>query len=441
MLKKYQILSRRTEANHDQIALIQQADQKSDKEMEELAQSTKQHLEGLLNSKAENKIVPSTQSKTNFYRFTPGSNIHGFAEPTSENSSQKILCVREMPKDPCEPSKFKHRRMQKENDEEQIPVLRSPPRKLTQEDYKNWKIPPCISNYKNQKGYTIPIQMRLMADMRSSKDLVLSDKFSKFADVLNLVEKESRKEIEQRNKANEYMKLMNTLKQEQELLAAAEAARKQKLLINTSTVSSVSNIASVKSGKSRNSNLTDDTFALLGKKTKNDSTLNDTRDEVFKAELEERNRLRNLLNKEIKRDYKVNRNNAETLNSGIEKRDISERIALGQAQPTPKEFLIDSRLYNQTSGVDPGFKDDEEYDLYTTALFTDRSRASIFKNIRTSAIDDDSMEMVKESKKLMDKITQRGNMFEGTNSMDNTSRREQPVDFISQKVLKSNPKK
>lgn len=36
-----------------------------------------------------------------------------------------------------------------------------------------------------------------------------------------------------------------------------------------------------------------------------------------------------------------------------QERDISERIALGQAQPTQsKEVLFDSRLYNQTSGLD-----------------------------------------------------------------------------------------
>ncbi len=51
--------------------------------------------------------------------------------------------------------------MQKESQEEQIPILHITKR-ITTEELKNWTVPPCISNYKNQKGYTIPLQMRVM---------------------------------------------------------------------------------------------------------------------------------------------------------------------------------------------------------------------------------------------------------------------------------------
>jgi hypothetical protein len=37
---------------------------------------------------------------------------------------------------------------------------------VTAEDQANWKIPPCISNWKNAKGYTIPLDKRLAADGR-----------------------------------------------------------------------------------------------------------------------------------------------------------------------------------------------------------------------------------------------------------------------------------
>jgi len=32
-------------------------------------------------------------------------------------------------------------------------------------------------------------------------------------------------------------------------------------------------------------------------------------------------------------------------------RDVSEKIALGQAQPTSKEAMFDQRLFNQTAGL------------------------------------------------------------------------------------------
>jgi SNW domain-containing protein 1 len=76
-----------------------------------------------------------------------------------------------MPRDPLEPVKFKHKRIPRDCAEEPVPVLHSPPRKLTMKDMQDWKIPPCISNWKNAKGYTIPLQMRLSADGRNLKDV------------------------------------------------------------------------------------------------------------------------------------------------------------------------------------------------------------------------------------------------------------------------------
>jgi hypothetical protein len=44
-------------------------------------------------------------------------------------------------------------------------------------------------------------------------------------------------------------------------------------------------------------------------------------------------------------------------------RDISEKIALGLAKPTAQaESMYDSRLFNQSSGFDSGFNEDNPYD-------------------------------------------------------------------------------
>ena len=44
----------------------------------------------------------------------------------------------------------------------------SPTLKLTVKlkEQQDWKIPPSISNWKNAKGYTIPLDKRLVADGR-----------------------------------------------------------------------------------------------------------------------------------------------------------------------------------------------------------------------------------------------------------------------------------
>jgi len=61
-----------------------------------------------------------------------------------------------------------------------------------------------------------------------------------------------------------------------------------------------------------------------------------------------------------------------------EGRDISEKIALGMHRATGKlsgDSMFDSRLFNQSSGMDSGFGGEDEYNVYSKALF-DRSEAS-----------------------------------------------------------------
>ena len=63
-------------------------------------------------------------------------------------------------------------------------------------------------------------------------------------------------------------------------------------------------------------------------------------------------------------------------------RDISEKIALGQAQPSSKEAMFDQRLFNQSAGLSSGFGHEADYNLYDKPLFADRAAASIYKNVK-----------------------------------------------------------
>jgi len=56
-----------------------------------------------------------------------------------------------------------------------------------------------------------------------------------------------------------------------------------------------------------------------------------------------------------------------------EERDISEKVALGQAQPTNQELQVDQRLYDKSGGLEAGNSDSEEDNLYDKPLFADRS--------------------------------------------------------------------
>ena len=77
----------------------------------------------------------------------------------------------EAPVDPMEPPKFKHKKIPRGPPSPPPPVMHSPPRKVSAEEQANWVIPPCISNWKNAKGYTIPLDKRLAADGRGIQDV------------------------------------------------------------------------------------------------------------------------------------------------------------------------------------------------------------------------------------------------------------------------------
>ena len=73
----------------------------------------------------------------------------------------------EMQVDPMEPPKFNtSKKIPRGPPSPPVPVLHSPTRKLTAKEQQDWKIPPCVSNWKNAKGYTIPLDKRLAADGR-----------------------------------------------------------------------------------------------------------------------------------------------------------------------------------------------------------------------------------------------------------------------------------
>lgn len=107
-----------------------------------------------------------------------------------------------------------------------------------------------------------------------------------------------------------------------------------------------------------------------------------------------------------------------------EERDISEKIALGQAQPSNNTVLFDQRLYNQQAGMDTGFTHDDEYDVYDTALFTDRTQASIYKNIKKDTAEEDEND---DLEKVLTKHPERS--FGGGGEGGKVQARSGPVRF------------
>jgi len=230
--------------------------------------------------------------------------------------------------------------------------------------------------------------------------------FGKLADAFYIVERKARQEIEDRNKIQKTMAYKEYLKQEERMREAAANARVEKIKIQESNAAWGDDD---NKGKRRN------------------PYVEPEEDEGKK----ERDMFRYINKREIERDRRLEvarSKKSKSVRDG--ERDISEKIALGQAQPTAtQETMYDQRLFNQTSGLDTGFGDEDEYGVYDKPLFQDKAAASIYNIKEYDDNIDEADTGEKEKKKTgvetgTTKAPQRG--FDGA---EKKAARTKPVEF------------
>lgn len=147
------------------VACLQHLQRPDDEEVERTAKDTLEALARRVNNKlsAQNpSTLPEQPGAPTYIKYTPSQQGPQYAS----GAKQRIIKMQDMPIDPLEPPKFRHTKVPRGTGSPPVPVMHSPPRPVTAEDQANWKIPPCISNWKNAKGYTIPLDKRLAADGR-----------------------------------------------------------------------------------------------------------------------------------------------------------------------------------------------------------------------------------------------------------------------------------
>lgn len=106
-----------------------------------------------------------------------------------------------------------------------VPILHSPPRKLTVEDKQAWKVPPCISNWKNARGYTIPLDKRLAADGRGLQEVTINNKFATLSESLYVAERKASEDLRIRNQIRKKMAMREKEDRERDLRDMASKAR------------------------------------------------------------------------------------------------------------------------------------------------------------------------------------------------------------------------
>jgi len=117
----------------------------------------------------------------------------------NSGSYERLLQIQEMILDPMEPPRHKILKVPLGSLTEPVPVMHSPPNGVDYREAMNWKIPPALSNWKNSKGYIIPLDKRLAVDGRILQETKINDNFAKLSEALYIADRKAREETELRN--------------------------------------------------------------------------------------------------------------------------------------------------------------------------------------------------------------------------------------------------
>ncbi|KAI0600544.1 SKIP/SNW domain-containing protein [Biscogniauxia sp. FL1348] len=335
----------------DLIPLRQRADageidlqRPSEEQVAETTERTKNALAALVSGavaaqKPKNVNTNSRRDAT-FVRYTPASQMGN-----NEKKNERLFKIVERQKDPMEPPKFKHKKIPRGPPSPPPPIMHSPPRKLTAEDQEMWKIPPPVSNWKNPKGFTVPLDKRLAADGRGLQDVAINDKFAQFSEALFMADRHAREEVRQRALMQQRLAEKEKAQKEENLRTLAQKAREER------------------AGASKRRDSRDSRDSRSRSRSYSSS---DSGSESDDSDVRAREKARQEKRREEERKLRQSRMGAERriqVMAREQNRDISEKIALGLAKPTQQaESMYDSRLFNQSSGFDSGFNEDNPYD-------------------------------------------------------------------------------
>ena len=334
----------------DLIPLRQRADvgeisleRPSEEEVAAQTEKTKNALamlvSGAVAAQKPKNVKGTNRNDPTYVRYTPANQM---GDTTRKND--RIMKIVERQLDPMEPPKFKHKKIPRGPPSPPPPVMHSPPRKLTAEDQEAWKIPPPVSNWKNPKGYTVPLDKRLAADGRGLQDVTINDKFAQFAEALFTADRHAREEVKQRALMQQKLAEKEKAQKEEHLRMLAQKAREER------------SGAGGRASRAR---------SYSGSRTRSRSSVSYSESEDDDA-AREREQMRRERRQEHEKQLRQSRMATERriqMMAREQNRDISEKVALGLAKPTQSsESMYDSRLFNRTSGFDTGFNEDQAYD-------------------------------------------------------------------------------
>ncbi|KAF7191738.1 Pre-mRNA-processing protein 45 [Pseudocercospora fuligena] len=356
----------------DLIPLRQRADvgdisleRPSEEEVQASKERTQKALQGLVDgtlaAQKPKNVKGTTRPEPTFVRYTPANQMGD-----TSKKQDRIMKIVQRQQDPMEPPKHKIKKIPRGPPSPPPPVMHSPPRKLTAEDQEAWKIPPPVSNWKNPKGYTVPLDKRLAADGRGLQDVTINDKFAQFAEALHTADRHAREEVQQRHRMQQRLAEKEKEAQEEHLRQLAMKAREDKAAAATQRRGSDRGRSRSRSVDSRSSYSSYSSRSGSRSRSRSGGRDGD-------RDRREREKQRAERKQEAKREMarkNMGHERKMQMMAREQNRDIGEKVALGLAKPTQgKEAMYDSRLFNQSSGFAAGFNEDQAYDK---PLFADR---------------------------------------------------------------------
>lgn len=433
----------------------------SEADVAETTRQTKAALEGVVSTKLNNSTSTQRREKPKFIRYTPAN--------ANATSQQRVIKMVEAPRDPMEPPRFAHRKAPVNPPSPPVPVMHSPERKLSKEEAAEWKIPPVVSDWKNNRGYTISLDKRLAADGRSMVDRSVNDRFAHMAEALYQAEKTARAEVEKRATLQRQVSVRAKAARERELRQLAEKARKERReFLGLSERTDTESIAGVRSeGFNRaeeescrggETQIEDDAPPTIPETQENGSeraraiprrrpsrfgnrsdieatkpAVSGTVDtsEVIAEDVRRRDEIRRQRRVERERELRLrevhgNDSGRATLKRSKltrdQDRDISEQAALGQSvqKAARGEVLYDERLFNQdgggvsgrgTSALGGGYGADDSYNLYEQPLFKGSSMSA--RNLHVRGDKSGRQDESEEKKVTATEPTERGRARDG----------------------------
>ena len=371
----------------------------SAEEEAETTNRTKAALERLVGSavsaarptKLWNEQSEERHRQSQYFRYTPSASAPGYNAAVP----QRVIKVMEAPVDPMEPPNVKHKKVPGGPPSPPVPIMHSQAKKISVAEQQAWKIPPCVSNWKNHKGYTVPLDKRLAADGRSLRETTINDKFAGIAEALYLAEQKCSEQVRKRAEIASQLELKRQKDKQEQLRAMAAQTRMARagVVVPPAGVEGghLAQAAPTYAGESDSDE--DRAPGAAGQRRERTGGHKRARSPLGAAAppsggaqdpmAVQREQARLERRRERERDLRMEAAGKKAKTTRDADRDVSERVALGMpvAQTLKGEAMFDSRLFNQSGGMDSGFGADDEYNAYDKAWRSSTAR-SIYRPTR-----------------------------------------------------------